>query len=59
MSTDISPTTMNGATQLEDANQKKNNTNHEEFGEAAEMDDLRKAAAEHQVEVTPEDVRTA
>lgn len=57
MSTDISPTTINGATQLQDEQQKKTSTNHEEFGEEAEMDDLRKAAAEQRVEVSPEDVR--
>lgn len=59
MSTDITPTTINGATQLgdRDEQQKKTSTNHEEFGEEAEMDDLRKAAAEQRVEVSPEDVR--
>lgn len=57
MSTDISPTAINGATQLEDHKKQKNATDHEEFGgEEAEMDDLRKAAAEQRVEVTPEDV---
>lgn len=55
MSTDITPTTINGATQLEDG-KKQNTTNHEEYGEEAEMDDLRKAAAEQRVEVTEEDV---
>jgi hypothetical protein len=56
MSTDITPTTINGATHLQDGQQKKTSTNHEEFGEEAEMDDLRKAAAEQRVEVSPEDV---
>ena len=56
MSTDISPTTINGATQLKDDQHKKTNTNHEEFGEEAEMEDLRKAATEQRVEVSPDDV---
>jgi hypothetical protein len=55
MSNDISPTPISGGAAVEDG-KKKNNVNHEEFGET-EMDDLRKVADDQRIEVTPEEVR--
>jgi hypothetical protein len=40
-----------------DDGRKKNNVDHEEFGDT-EMEDLRKPADEQRIEVTPEDVRS-
>lgn len=54
MSNDISPTPNSGGTVVEDG-KKKDNVNHEEFGET-EMDDLRKPADDQRIEVTPEEV---
>jgi hypothetical protein len=54
MSNDISPTPISGGAVVEDG-KKKNNVNHEEFGET-EMDDLRKVADDQRIEVTPEEV---
>lgn len=57
MSNEISPTPVHSAppAAMEDG-KKKNNVDHEEFGET-EMDDLRKVGDEQRIEVTPEDVR--
>lgn len=59
MSNNISPITPSTApataTNIEDG-KKKNNVDHEEFGDT-EMDDLRKVADEQRIEVTPQDVR--
>ena len=57
MSNDISPTAPPAAPINADDGKKKNTVNHEEFGNETEMDDLRKAADEQRIEVTPEDVR--
>jgi len=54
MSNDISPTPVSGPGVVEDG-KKKNNVNHEEFGET-EMDDLRKIGDDQRIEVTPEEV---
>jgi hypothetical protein len=54
MSNDISPTPVSPPAVIDGT--KKNNVNHEEFGET-EMDDLRKPTDEQRIEVTPEDVR--
>ena len=56
MSNDISPTTPPAVSANGDEGRKKSTVNHEEFGDETEMDDLRKAADEQRIEVTPEDV---
>jgi hypothetical protein len=66
MATDISPTTPATVSSTGtpapipagmDDGRKKNNVDHEEFGDT-EMEDLRKPADEQRIEVTPEDVRS-
>jgi hypothetical protein len=54
MSNDISPAPVPRGAVVEDG-KKKNNVNHEEFGET-EMDDLGKVGDEQRIEVTPEEV---
>jgi len=65
MSNDISPitpaatapntNTTSTISEVEDG-KKKNQVNHEEFGNETEMDDLRKPTDEQRIDVTPEDV---